>query len=159
MLEFKLLLILIVANGIPVILHRCFGALFSKPVDAGLLLADGHPLLGYSKTWRGLLGGIIGATVVAILFAFPVVFAVTFALFSLLGDLLSSFIKRRMKRAPSSKFIGVDQIPEAIFPLVAGTYWLDYGLNSIVIVTLSFFLIHILTSPVLALLGLRKHPH
>ena len=151
-LEFKLLLTLITANGTPIILRRCMGATFSHPVDGGLLLSDGYPLFGYSKTWRGILSGITGATIVAFLLDFPVLFGVAFAALSLLGDLLSSFIKRRLKRPPSSKFIGLDQIPEALFPSAAGTYWLDYGLSTIAIVTLSFFLISILTPALLSLL-------
>jgi CDP-archaeol synthase len=35
------------------------------------------------------------------------------------GDLLSSFVKRRFGLAPSSKATGLDQIPEALFPLLA----------------------------------------
>ena len=157
-LEFKLLLILITANGIPIILHRCLRAKFSQPIDAGLLLADGYPLFGYSKTWRGIFAGTAGATVVALLLDFSVLFGITFGGLSLLGDLLSSFIKRRMKRAPSSKFIGVDQIPETVLPLIAGAYWLNYGLNTIVIVTLSFFILNLLTPAMLSLLRISPPP-
>ena len=154
-LEFKLLLILITANGIPVILHRCLGSTFSQPVDGGLLLSDGYPLFGYSKTWRGIFSGISGATLVAFPLDLPLLFAMIFATLSLLGDLLSSFIKRRLKRPPSSKFIGLDQIPEALLPLITGAYWLDYDWHTIIIVTLSFFLINLFTPAVLSLLGIR----
>lgn len=152
-LELKLLLMLITANGIPIILHRSLGATFSHPVDGGLLLPDGYPLFGYSKTWRGIITGIAGATIVAALLGFSVLFGIVFGLLSLLGDLLSSFIKRRMKRPPSSKAIGIDQIPEALLPLIAGAYWLDYGLNTIVIVTLSFFILNLLAPAILSRLG------
>src|SRR5438477_12422592 len=37
----------------------------------------------------------------------------------LAGDLLSSFLKRRFDLAPSTKATGLDQIPEALFPLLA----------------------------------------
>lgn len=149
-LEFKLLLILITANGIPIILRRCLGDTFSRPIDGGLLLADGYPLFGSTKTWRGILAGTTGAAFVAPLLGFSILFGIAFGVLSLAGDLFSSFIKRRLKRPSSSRFIGLDQLPEALLPLIAGTYWLDYGLNSIVIVTLSFFLINLLTSAMLS---------
>ena len=86
-LELKLLLLLITANGIPIILHRCLGATFSQPVDGGLFLPDGYPLFGYSKTWRGIFAGIAGTTIVAFLLDFSVLFGIVFGLLSLLGDL------------------------------------------------------------------------
>ena len=159
MLEFKLLLILIAANGIPILLHWWFGAKFSKPLDAGILLPDGQPLFGFSKTWRGLLIGTLGAAVTAGLLGFSLGFSVGFSLLSLLGDLLSSFIKRRIKFASSRQFTGVDQVPEALVPLIVGAYWLEYGLTTIILVTLSFFLLNILASPLLDQLGIRQHPH
>jgi CDP-2,3-bis-(O-geranylgeranyl)-sn-glycerol synthase len=38
---------------------------------------------------------------------------------AMIGDLLSSFVKRRLGMSSSSKFTGLDQIPEALIPLVA----------------------------------------
>ena len=35
------------------------------------------------------------------------------------GDLVSSFIKRRLGRPPSTRAIGLDQIPESLLPLLA----------------------------------------
>lgn len=149
-LEFKLLLILITANGVPIILRHCLENTFSHPVDGGLLLPDGYPLFGDAKTWRGIFSGITTATILAILLDFPLLFAISFALLSLLGDLLSSFIKRRLKHPPSTSCIGIDQLPEALLPLLAGTYWLDYGLYTIIIVTLTFFIINLVISTLLS---------
>ena len=39
------------------------------------------------------------------------------AALSMLGDLLSSFLKRRLRRRPRSSF-GLDQIPEALVPVL-----------------------------------------
>lgn len=155
MLEFKLLLVLVAANGIPVVLRYYLGKRFSYPIDCGRCLADGYPLFGSSKTWRGLLLGSLGATVIAVLLGFPLGFGIIFSVLSLSGDLFSSFIKRRLKLAPGSQCIGGDQIPEVLLPLIAGVYWFDYGLISFVIVTLSFFLLNILLSSVLARLGIH----
>jgi CDP-2,3-bis-(O-geranylgeranyl)-sn-glycerol synthase len=141
---------LIAANGVPILLHHCLGTKLSRPIDGGILLPDGYRLFGCAKTWRGFWGGIIAAVIVAILSGFSIVFGIVFGLLSLLGDLLSSFIKRRMKLHPSSQSIGTDQLPESVLPLIAGAYWLNYGLSSIVIVTLSFFLLNILATLVLS---------
>jgi hypothetical protein len=158
-LEFKLLLILIAANGTPVILHRWLGGRFSWPLDGGMLFSDGYPLLGSSKTWRGFFSGMVGATIVATMLGFSVGFGAFFGALSLLGDMGSSFIKRRMNQPDSSKAMGIDQVPEALLPLIAGAFYLDYGGVTIVIVTLLFFLLNVLISPVLYQLGIRKHPH
>jgi len=158
-LELKLLLIIIVGNGVPVILYRWLGDAFSQPVDGGYELPDGARLFGCSKTWRGFCAGIIGAAVVAFLLGFTIVFGVVFGFLSLSGDLVSSFIKRRMKLPESNQSVGVDQIPEAFIPLVIGAFWLSYGISTIIIVTLSFFLLNVLVSPILYQFGIRKHPH
>src|SRR4030065_1972864 len=50
----KLVALLIVANGAPVLGKNIFGAAFSTPLDGGLTLPDGRPLFGPSKTIRGL---------------------------------------------------------------------------------------------------------
>ena len=159
MLEFKLLLILIVGNGVPVILYRWLGDKFSQPVDGGYELPDGVRLFGCSKTWRGFCVGGIGAALVASLLGFTIGFGLVFGFLSLSGDLLSSFIKRRMKQPESNQSVGVDQIPEALIPLILGAFWLDYGLSTIIIVTLSFFLLNVLISPILYQFGIRKHPY
>jgi CDP-2,3-bis-(O-geranylgeranyl)-sn-glycerol synthase len=41
-----------------------------------------------------------------------------FGLWSLTGDLLSSFTKRRLSIAPSGRAPGIDQVPEALLPLL-----------------------------------------
>ncbi len=159
MLELKLLLLLMVANGLPVILFRWLGDRFSQPVDGGALFFDGRPLFGHSKTWRGFLGGTVGAAIISVLLGYSMMFGMVFGLLSLSGDLVSSFIKRRMSRESSSRAIGLDQIPEAIIPLIVGAAWLGYGANTIIIVTLSFFLLDVLASPILYHMGIRKRPH
>ena len=40
------------------------------------------------------------------------------ALFAMLGDLLSSFIKRRLGMSPSTRALGLDQIPESLLPML-----------------------------------------
>ena len=65
---FQALVLLIAANGAPVITNKVLGNHLAKPMDNGLILADGYPLFGSRKTWRGLFSAVFFATVVAILF-------------------------------------------------------------------------------------------
>ena len=159
MLELKLLLILIVGNGAPVLLYRLLGDIFSQPVDGGYVLSDGARLFGDSKTWRGIFSGITSAAIASVLLGFSMTFGFVFSFCSLSGDLVSSFIKRRLKQPESGQLVGIDQIPEALIPLIVGAFWLGYGVTTIVIVTLSFFLLNVLVSPILYRLGIRKRPY
>ena len=67
MLELKLLLLLLIANGAPVIARHLFELRFNFPLDGGLNFFDGQPLLGESKTLRGVVLSVIATTIVAIL--------------------------------------------------------------------------------------------
>ena len=65
------LILISAANGAPVLLARLLGARFAHPIDGGIVLRDGHPLLGRSKTWRGLAAAILLAACVAVLIGLP----------------------------------------------------------------------------------------
>jgi hypothetical protein len=59
-LDCQLLFLLMVANGTPIVMKRMFADKGAWPVDAGWLLPlDGHPLLGKSKTWRGIVSSLL----------------------------------------------------------------------------------------------------
>ena len=47
------LILISAANGAPVVSARMLGRRFADPIDGGVVLRDGYPLLGRSKTWRG----------------------------------------------------------------------------------------------------------
>ena len=64
---FQALVLLIVANGAPVIASKVLGNRLARPMDNGLNLSDGYRLFGNSKTWRGLFSAVFFTTVVAIL--------------------------------------------------------------------------------------------
>jgi len=51
--------------GFPILFARPLGARFARPVDGGIVLRDGHPLLGRSKTWRGLAAAVVLAACAA----------------------------------------------------------------------------------------------
>ena len=75
------------------------------------------------------------------------------------GDLFSSFIKRRLGMRSSSMALGLDQVPEALFPLTASRDWLSLGLLDIVIAVLLFFVGEIVLSRLCFAVGLRDRPY
>ena len=59
------------------------------------MLWDGHPLLGRSKTWRGLAAAIVLSVCAAVLIGLPWLAGTVTAACAMAGDCVSSFIKRR----------------------------------------------------------------
>ncbi|MBG0809433.1 CDP-archaeol synthase [Methylosinus sp. H3A] len=135
----RLLFLLIVANGAPILGKRLLGAAFARPVDGGARFLDGRPLFGAAKTWRGLLLAVLAAALCAPLVGLPLSLGARLGAFAMAGDLFSSFVKRRLGLATSSRAPGLDQIPEALVPLLAIASPAALGAAEIVIVTALFF--------------------
>jgi hypothetical protein len=113
----ELVLLLVIANATPVIIHMLFGDRWKQPLDRGILLPDGQPVLGSSKTVRGLLGAIVACTLLAPLFGLSLLQGAGFGALAMLGDLMSSFCKRRMGFRSGHSVPLLDQIPESLLPL------------------------------------------
>lgn len=158
-LALELFVMLVLANGAPVVARNLFGSVWSTPVDGGRLWRDGQPILGKSKTWRGLVSGVLSCGLFAMVAGLGFVFGCLFAALGLIGDMLSSFIKRRRGLASSARALGLDQIPEAAFPIILALFWLPLGLWSALSVVVLFTLSNILLSPLLYRLGIRREPH
>ncbi|WP_404365102.1 CDP-archaeol synthase [Marinobacter sp.] len=154
-----LLVLLLVANGMPVLLRRLLGRRYAMPIDGGRLWRDGRPILGSSKTWRGLFGGSLGCGFAAQILGQGFLFGAAFGLLALLGDLFSSFCKRRLGLGSSARATVLDQLPEALLPMLLAVIWLDVGWLVLVVVSLAFMLVDILVSPFLHRLGIRHQPH
>lgn len=119
MVAAKLLLLVVLANGAPLVLNVVLGRRWATPLDAGARLADRRPLLGESKTVRGLAAGIAVPTVFAPLMGLTVDVGLTVGALAMLGDLATSFVKRRLDLAPSANALLLDQLPECLLPLLA----------------------------------------
>ena len=113
----ELVLLLVIANATPVIISLLLGERWNQPVDRGLLFTDGHPLLGPSKTVRGLLGSISVCALLAPLFDLSLLQGAGFGVLAMLGDLLSSFCKRRLGLRSGHSAPLLDQLPETLLPL------------------------------------------
>ena len=159
MMELKTLLLLILANGAPVIAWKVLGRRASFPIDGNHRFLDGRPLFGPSKTVRGLVAAVVASTLAAPVMGLSWQLGTLFGVFAMLGDLISSFIKRRLGMASSSQAIGIDQIPEALLPLLLLHQQLGLDWPSVGLVALAFFIIEQLGSHILLRLRIRRHTY
>ena len=112
-----MVLLIVIANGTPAMLGLLLGSRWGRPVDNHCPFIDKRPLLGPSKTLRGLIGALLVTALLAPLFKLSMLEGASFALLAMLGDLCSSFIKRRLGLASSRSVPLLDQIPESLLPL------------------------------------------
>ena len=159
MLEIELILLLLTANGAPIVFRWLLQERFAWPLDGGLLLADGRPLFGASKTLRGLIAALGCTSLLAWLLGWHPVLGLLFAAMAMLGDLLASFIKRRLAIPTSGMAPGLDQIPESLLPLLAVHGILDLSWTQIISIVATFIALDYLLSFILYRLHLRKHPY
>lgn len=155
----QLLTLLALANGSPVIAKLAFGERFSGPLDCDANFIDGRPLLGPSKTIRGLLISIAVTAAGAPLLGLEVEIGLLVAAAAMAGDLLSSFIKRRLGLAASSRATGLDQIPESLFPVLACRQAMSLTVVDMLAVCTIFFVGELLLSRLLFLLRVRDRPY
>jgi hypothetical protein len=156
-LQFTVLLIL--ANGSPVLAKGMFGKRFSYPLDAGLIMSDGRPLFGPSKTIRGVVAAVavtsIGAGLIGPSAAIGALLGVT----AMVGDLISSFIKRRFGLSTSSRATLLDQVPECLLPLLACSYFVPLSVLDIALTVVIFVVGEIILSPLLYSARIRDEPY
>ncbi|MCW9012401.1 MAG: CDP-archaeol synthase [Gammaproteobacteria bacterium] len=153
-----LLLLIMIANGAPVLLHYVFNKKFISPIDFNYCLPDGRPLFGHSKTWRGLAGALLLSSVAAVLLGYSMETGFLVAIYSMAGDLLSSFVKRRMGIASSGMAPLLDQVPESLLPAIMLMERFQLDIWSIIIVVSSFIVLELLLSRILYQWGIRKKP-
>lgn len=159
MTDVALLLLLIVANGMPLLVQLLCGSWLATPLDGGKVLADGQSLWGPSKTIRGVVVALLATLLVAPLLDYPLWIGLLVGLFAMLGDLTSSFIKRRLGLKSGAMALGLDQIPESLFPLLVCKPLLGFGWSDVWLITFLFLLADLVLSRLLFLLGFRQHPY
>ena len=153
------LLLLVVANGAPVLGWYLLGRRFDWPVDGGLTGPDGHPWFGRSKTFRGILLSLLATSAIAMMAGLNWQQGAGFALLAMLGDLLTSFVKRRLGLPASSRAPLLDQLPESLLPLWGGASWLGLDGWDLPLLVAGFWLVDELLSRLLYALGIRKRPY
>ncbi len=158
-LDLKLLFLLSVANGAPIVAQNIFGRRFSFPLDCGAKLSDAQPLFGASKSIRGIVLSMLATTAAAPLVGISWPVGTLIAVAAMSGDLCSSFLKRRMKLPASSMAIGLDQLPESLIPLLACVPLLPLATADIALVVACFFAGELLLSRLLYKIHLRDRPY
>jgi len=138
--------LLIAANSTPVIVARLMGVRFSAPLDAHVVLRDGRPLFGSHKTWRGLLAGVVASALLGAGLGAGVLVGAAFGSLSLAGDLCSSFVKRRLGRQSGEWSPFLDQLPEALLPLLVFSGILGLDPVTIVGTTLAFTVLDLIVT-------------
>jgi len=155
----KLIILLAVANGAPLLAKKMFGARFDRALDGGTILRDGRPLFGPTKTIRGAAIAVLATPLAAALMGLQWEVGALVAAGAIAGDLFSSFTKRRLGLASSSMAIGLDQIPESLLPLLASCILLPVGWLDILAGVAIFFVGELVLSRILFHLNLRDQPY
>jgi CDP-2,3-bis-(O-geranylgeranyl)-sn-glycerol synthase len=159
LLIIQFLLLLTAANGAPVIAKKLLGNRLAFPLDAGTMFGDGRPLLGPSKTVRGIVASLLATSLSAPAVGLPWSVGAVAAAAAMAGDLISSFVKRRMGYVSSSRATGLDQIPESLLPALA--CWAALGLTvaDVIAIVVLFTVGEIAFSRLLFKLHIRDQPY
>ena len=154
----QLLVLLLVANGAPIIARDLLGDRGHWPLDGGWIFFDGRPLLGPSKTIRGLVAAISATGCVGLVFGIDFATGATVGLSAMIGDLLSSFLKRRLGIASSDSALGLDQGFEALVPVLLMQAQWALRFSEILAIMVTFFIVDVALSRLLYKLHIRKKP-
>lgn len=157
--DLQLLFLLVTSNGLPILARKWLGARWVWPLDGDRHAWDGRPWLGPSKTWRGLLAALAVTPFVALLLGLGAGLGFLIALGAMIGDLGSSFLKRRLGIQPSGQALLLDQVPEALLPLLLVTPMLQLTILDISVLVLVFVLLELLLSRILYALHIRRQPY
>ena len=155
----QLLMLLMLANGTPLVARKILGERFSYPLDLGVEFVDGRPLFGRSKTIRGVVLAVLVTMAGAPLIGLGWEIGLLVGTLAMTGDLVSSFLKRRLDMPPSSRASGLDQVPEALFPLLACRNLLSLTMADMAAGVALFFIGEVVLSRVLYKFRLRDRPY
>jgi len=156
---FSVFLLLLIANGSPIIARAILRDRLAAPLDGGRTLSDGQRLLGASKTWRGLVAATLLSTLCAPLLGLSWQIGTLVGGLAMLGDALSSFVKRRLGMASGAMAPGLDHLPESLLPLIACRPLLPLSWTEVVLSSLGFMAANLLLSRLAYRLGLRERPY
>jgi len=159
LLILQVLVLLMLANGTPVIAKDILGHRFAIPIDGGAKFIDGRPIFGSSKTVRGIFLSILVTSAFGPVVGLDWKIGMLVASVAMAGDLFSSFLKRRINLAAGGKATGLDQVPESLFPLLACRITLPLTYRDIVVGSAVFFIGELLLSRLFYHFHLRDRPY
>lgn len=157
--ELVALLLLLVANGTPILVRLALGKRLEQPLDGGWRFFDGRPLFGPSKTIVGLIAALSASISLSVALSIGWMTGLLIGGLAMLGDLLSSFVKRRMGLRSSAMALGLDQVPESLIPLMVCAPVLGLSWTQVLLVTSAFFVLEVILSRIAYHLGIRQQPY
>lgn len=107
---------------------------------------NGVRVLGSHKTWRGVTAALVGCGLAALILGFDFLIGAGFGGLAMLGDALSSAVKRLLRLAPGSEVFALDQLPEALLPLLVFAAPLRLNAMELAIVVAIFAVLDVLTA-------------
>jgi CDP-2,3-bis-(O-geranylgeranyl)-sn-glycerol synthase len=116
-------------------------------------------VFGASKTIRGILLSVLVTAIAGRLVGLGYKIGARVGSVAMAGDLFSSFLKRRMRLPASSRAVGLDQVPESLFPLLACRRILSLTVSDVAVCVLAFFLSEVLISRLLYKFHVRDRPY
>lgn len=155
----QLLLLIIIANGAPILIGALLKDGINLAVDFGKKLPDNKQILGASKTWRGIFAIFLVTPAAAWLLGYSPQTGLLIAAYAILGDLVSSFIKRRLSMKPGSMAPLLDQVPESFFPAFMMMRTFNLDISSVILLVLIFIIVELAFSHILYRWGVRKRPY
>ena len=155
----SLLLLIIIANGAPVLIRRLLNDSFYLAIDFGQKLPDKNRLFGASKTWRGVFAALFATPAAAWLLGYSLETGLLVAVYAITGDLFSSFIKRRLSMKTSSMAPLLDQVPESLLPAYMLREVFKLDIPAMIQLVLIFVIIELVLSHILYRWGVRKKPY
>lgn len=158
-IHIKVLLLIIIANGAPIIARHIFRSHFDDPLDLGLKFFDKRPLFGPSKTMRGVFVAVMATPIAAHFMDINWFTGFVIGLYAMFGDLFSSFIKRRKGFEPSEMALGLDQVPESLLPLLAVRAHFGFSLIEILAMVGVFAVVELILSRILFYMHVRLRPY
>lgn len=149
---------------------------FSTPMDFGKKI-QGQRIFGDNKTWRGLLLGVIIATLTLLIQKIiynqspnlqnylgldynniSIWLGVLMGAGALLGDATESFIKRQINISPGKSWFPFDQLDYIIGAIIFSSFIITLTITNYVIIIVVWFLLHLISSYIGYLLGLKDQP-
>ncbi len=155
-----------IANMSPVLANKIPGLnQWNTPIDFGKTYHD-QRIFGDHKTWRGLSFGVAVGILTALLLhktlytyaVSPVLAGFLLSFGALAGDAVKSFFKRRVSIRPGSSWFPFDQADYIFGALLLSYYFLKPTAVFIATIFVLYFGLHLVTSYLGYLLGLKDKP-
>jgi len=159
MIYLQLIFLIIVANGSPIIGRWIMNGCWEMPIDGGAVFIDGRPILGTSKTYRGLAFSLVGTLLAGALVGLSWKISLIVGALAMMGDCLSSFVKRRLGYPSGAKALGLDQIPESLLPMLGLWNVLNLSALGVGMTVAMFVFLEQVLSSIGYKLHIRKHPY